>query len=130
MGAIAGDELFEWTEGFVWPWSITVQFSFAITAWCLALFVLDLAKAHLNTPTKLLAYGNESIMPFYLFHQPVIIVIAFYVVQWDTGILPKMLVVVVGSFVVTMAIYEMLIRRFKPLRVLVGMKATVRTGSR
>lgn len=129
MGAVAGDELFEWTEGFVWPWSIIVQFSFAITAWCLALFFLDLAKRHLNTPTRLLAYGNESIMPFYLFHQPVIIVIAFYVVQWDTGILPKMLVVVGVSFIVTMLIYEILIKRFKPLRVLVGMKATARTRS-
>ncbi|MDH3399190.1 MAG: acyltransferase family protein [Acidimicrobiia bacterium] len=129
MGAVAGDELFEWTEGFVMPWSIIVQFSFAITAWCLALFVLDLARTHLNTPNRLLAYGNESIMPFYLLHQPVIIVIAYYVVRWDTGILPKMFVVVIGSFVMTMAIYELLIRRVKPLRALLGIKPTLRASS-
>jgi hypothetical protein len=27
-------------------------------------------------------YGRETILPFYLLHQPVIISIAFFVVQW------------------------------------------------
>ena len=123
MGAVAGDELFEWAETFVMPWSIIVQLTFAMTAWGWALFVLDLARSRLNRPSRLLTRANEAIMPFYLLHQPVIIVIAFFVVEWSTGILPKMVTVIVGSFVVTIAIYEAL-RRLKPVRTLLGMKAT------
>jgi peptidoglycan/LPS O-acetylase OafA/YrhL len=122
MGAIAGDELFEWTETFTMPWSIIVMLTFALTAWGWALFVLDLARTHLNSPSRLLAYGNATIMPFYLLHQPVIIAIAYYVVQMDAGILAKMLIVVIGSLLITFALVELLIRPFKPVRTLFGMK--------
>ena len=61
-------------------------------------------------------------MPFYLLHQPVIIVLAFFVVQWQTGITLKLLVVVIGSFLVTLGLIELLIRPFKPIRMLFGMK--------
>lgn len=47
---------------------------------------------------------------------------AFYVVQWDAGIPVKLLTVVPGSFIVTLAIYELLVRRVIPLRALFGMK--------
>lgn len=122
MGAVAGDELFEWTAQFTWPWSVLVMFSFALTAWCLALFVLDLSRTRLDFPSRIVAYGNDIIMPFYLLHQPVIIVLAFYVVQWDTGLLPKMLVVVGGSLLITLGLIEALIRPFTPMRTLFGMK--------
>jgi peptidoglycan/LPS O-acetylase OafA/YrhL len=126
MGAVAGDELFEWAQTFVMPWSIVVQLTFAMTAWGWALFVLDLARTRLDRPSRLLTRANEAIMPFYLLHQPVIIVIAFYVVEWSTGILPKMVTVVVGSLVATIAIYDAL-RRLKPVRALLGMKANAQT---
>jgi hypothetical protein len=51
--------------------------------------------------------------------------IAFYAVQWETGILPKMLAVMLGSFVVTSGIYVLLVRRVTPLRDAFGMKAAV-----
>jgi hypothetical protein len=69
-----------------------------------------------------LRYGQNAILPFFLFHQPVIMVIAFYVVQWQIGILPKAIVVISTSFVVTVALYELLIRRIRLLRAMFGMK--------
>lgn len=122
MGAVAGDELFEWTETFTMPWSPIVMMTFAMTAWGLALFVLDLAKEHLDRSSRLLDYGNETIMPFYLLHQPVIIALAFYIVQWDVSMLLKILVVVFGSLLVTYGLIELLVRPFKPVRLLFGMK--------
>jgi glucan biosynthesis protein C len=62
------------------------------------------------------------IMPFFLFHQAVIIAIAYVVVQWDAGILPKLVVVVLGSFVVSLGLSELLVRRINPVRALFGMK--------
>ena len=60
--------------------------------------------------------------PFVVLRQPVIIAIAFYVVQWDAGIPVKLVTVVLSPFVVTLAIYELAIRRLSPLWTLFGMK--------
>jgi hypothetical protein len=57
----------------------------------------------------------------------VIIVIAFYVVQWDVGVLVKLPVVVVGSFLIALALYELLVKRIGALRVLLGMKPRVKS---
>jgi peptidoglycan/LPS O-acetylase OafA/YrhL len=61
-------------------------------------------------------------MPFYLLHQPVIIVIAYFVVQWNAGVAVKLLVIVFCSVLVTLGLVEMLVRPFKPVRRLFGMK--------
>jgi hypothetical protein len=58
----------------------------------------------------------------FLLHQPVIIVIAFYVVKWDTGIVVKLPVVLLGSLVVTLAFYELIIKRVGFLRSFFGIK--------
>jgi glucan biosynthesis protein C len=121
--AAFGDQFLEWwTQTFVVPWSIILVFSFVLMSWGWALDALYLAMTRLNFSNKWLVYGSDTIMPFYLLHQPVIVVIAFFVVQWDAGILPKLLVVVIGSFLITLGLVELLIRPFKPMRMLFGMK--------
>ncbi|MGD9148238.1 MAG: acyltransferase, partial [Anaerolineae bacterium] len=78
---------------------------------------------YLDFTNKWLRYGGETIMPFFVLHQPVIIVIAYFVVQWDTGITAKLLVVVLGSFVVTLGVVELVIKRVNVLRGLFGTKS-------
>jgi peptidoglycan/LPS O-acetylase OafA/YrhL len=85
---------------------------------------------YLNFTNKWLVFGNETIMPFYLLHQPMIIVIAYFVVQWDAGILLKLLVVVISSFMITLGLVELLIRPFKFMRKLFGMKPRRRKGDK
>ena len=94
-----------------------------INGWCWATFMLFIGMRYLDFSNRYLKYCQEAVLPFFVLHQPVIIVIAFYVVQWSAGIPLKMLVVVVGSFIATLAIYELIIRRVVPLQVLFGMKA-------
>jgi hypothetical protein len=129
LSAAFGDQAFEWAVTFVVPWSIILIFLFAISSWCWALCVLYLAMTYLNFSNKRLVYGNETIMPFYLFHQPVIIVIAFFVVQWDAGIPLKLLVIVFGSLLVTLGLVELVIKRISVLRGLFGMKTRRREMS-
>ena len=120
--AAFGDQFLEWwTETFVAPWSIILILAFTLMSWGWALNALYLAMAYLNFSNKWLVYGSDTIMPFYLLHQPVIVVIAYFVVQWDAGILPKLLVVVLGSLLVTLGLVE-IIKRIKVLRGLFGMK--------
>jgi peptidoglycan/LPS O-acetylase OafA/YrhL len=123
LTAVYGDIAFEWAQTFVVPWSIILIFSFTLTSWGWAVPVLSLAMARWNSSNRWLEYGNETIMPFYLLHQPVIIVISYFVVQWATGITVKFLVVTVSSFVITLGLVELLIRPFGPVRRIFGMKA-------
>ena len=66
-------------------------------------------------------------MTFFVFHQPVIIILAYYAVQWPISLEVKLLFVVTGSFLVTLGIYEFLIRRIAWLSRLFGMKVTPRS---
>jgi peptidoglycan/LPS O-acetylase OafA/YrhL len=119
---VYGDVALEWGVTFVVPWSIILIFAFTFMSWGWALFVLALAMQHLNFSNKLLVYANDTIMPFYLLHQPVIIVIAYFVVQWDVSILVKLLVIGITSLLIALGLIELLIKPFGPMRRLFGMK--------
>jgi peptidoglycan/LPS O-acetylase OafA/YrhL len=84
----------------------------------------------LDFSNKWLQYGQEMIMPFFLFHQPVIIIIAYYVVQWDTSLLVKLLVVVLSSFAVSLGPSRLFVRRISPMRILFGVKPGAGSGRR
>jgi len=116
------DVVLNWGASFVVPGSLMVNFAFTLMSWGWALDVLYLAMKYLNFSNKNLEYGNETIMPFYLLHQPVIIVISFFIVQWDAGILVKLLVIGTSSLLVTLGLVELLIKPFKTMRKLFGMK--------
>ena len=120
--AVYGDVVLEWGMTFVLPWSIFLIFAFTLMSWGWALFALYLAMKYLNFTNRLLVYSNETILPFYLLHQPVIIVIAYFVVQWEVNLWVKLLVILISSFLITLGLVELLIRPFKPMRRLFGMK--------
>jgi surface polysaccharide O-acyltransferase-like enzyme len=95
---------------------------FAVCGWCWAAFTLFIGVRFLNSSNRLLSYGQQAIVPFFVVHQPVIIVIAYFVVQLNAALVPKLLIVVIGSFVVSLALYQLVIRRVGVLRVGFGMK--------
>jgi surface polysaccharide O-acyltransferase-like enzyme len=103
--------------GFYLFWACAV-----VDAWCWCVTMLYVGMRFLDFSNQWTRYGQEAILPFYVLHQPVIFAIAFYVVQWEAGVTVKMLAVILGSFVVTAALYELLVRRVAPLRALFGMK--------
>ena len=122
----AAGEGMTWAEtpgipGFYLMWSL-----WSVNSWCWSIFMLYVGIRFLDFSNKWLQYCQEAVLPFFLFHQPVIIVIAFFVVQWNASILVKLLVVVLSSFVVTLGLYEFLVKRISPLRALFGMKPTKR----
>jgi peptidoglycan/LPS O-acetylase OafA/YrhL len=120
--AAHGDIVLEWGLTFVMPWSIYLIFAFTLMSWGWALFVLSLAMTGLNFTNRWLVYGTETIMPFYLLHQPVIIVVSYFVVQWDINLWLKLLIIGLGSLALALALIELLVRPFGPVRKLFGMK--------
>jgi len=105
------------TPGFYLAWFIV-----SLNAWCWVIVALYCGMHFLNLKNKLLDYGQEAMMSIYLFHHLMIVIVAFYVVQWKTGIVAKMLVVIFVSFATTMAIHELIIKRVEPLRAVLGLK--------
>jgi peptidoglycan/LPS O-acetylase OafA/YrhL len=102
---------------------LVVQWStIAVNGWSWSLVILSLGMRRLDFRNRWLEYGQTAIMPMFLLHQPVIIVIAYYVVQWETGVLVKLPVVLLGSMAVTLAIFELVIKRIGPLRSFFGVK--------
>jgi len=87
-----------------------------------ALLLEGLLARYLNFNNRFLGYANEAVLPFYILHQTVILIIGFFVLQWSMGIAPKYLIITTSSFMAIMAIYELLVRRINILRFLFGMR--------
>ncbi len=98
------------------------QLLLSIALWSITLAALYAAIGLLNFNNTVLQYLNQAILPFYILHEPIIIIIAFFVLAWDipTGI--KFIFVTAASLLVTLVIYELLICRIKPIRWVFGMK--------
>ncbi len=109
------------------PGALLYQLLLSIYAWAWIVFVLSCGIRWLNFNTKRLPEANEAVLPFYVLQQPAIIVIAFYVVQWNMAILPKWLIISTLALVLTLSVYELLIRRVNAMRWLFGMKPRQRT---
>ena len=95
----------------------------SVRALCWVIAFLGLARRLLNFSNRFVRYANEAVLPFYILHQFVILMVGYYgVIRLDLPILPKYLLVVILAFLGIMVPYELLIRRFNPLRVLFGMR--------
>ena len=94
----------------------------AANAWSWLLTFLGFASRHLNFSNRFLKYANEAVLPFYILHQTVIVVIGYFIRDWDWAVFPKYLFLVVTSFTTIMILYEFAVRRVNFLRYLFGMK--------
>lgn len=94
----------------------------SITAWSWMIFVIYFGMRFLNDSNKLIQYGNEAVLPFYVLHYVVIVAMAFFFLPWHVDLVAKFLTVSTLSLAVTLALYEGLIRRFNISRRLFGMK--------
>jgi glucan biosynthesis protein C len=116
----------QWVEdsrslGFYLGWGLV-----GVNGWCWTLFALWFGMRFLDFRNRWLDRGQELIVPFYVFHQPPIVVLAFFAVQWQVGLLVQLAVIVLGSLVVTLGLCELVARRVGPARALFGMKPSWR----
>jgi len=109
-----------------------IRFEFGTFYYCLKILLrslvcfswiftlLGFAENKLNYTNKFLKYGNEAVLPFYIIHQPVIVLIGYFVVQTQLSIGVKYGIIVFISLSIVMFCYEFLIKRFEVLRFLFG----------
>lgn len=94
----------------------------AFNAWCWVLALLGHSRRYLNFTSGILRYLAEAALPVYVLHQTIILMIGFHVIQWEASIMAKFLVVLLTSLLATLAVYELLVKRFRVTRFLCGMK--------
>lgn len=99
-------------------------FIYFLSAWCWLLAILGFGMRFLNHDGPLLQQTNEGVLPFYILHQAVLVVISYFVMAWEIHDLLKWAVVFTGSFIFIIAMYLFVIRPFDLFRFLFGMKTT------
>lgn len=95
---------------------------YAATAWLWVFALIGYGKRYLGRKSSALGYINRAVYPFYILHQTVIVVIAYYVVQTTDTIAMKYGFTVIASFFVTMAIYHLFVRPFPAIAFFFGAK--------
>jgi peptidoglycan/LPS O-acetylase OafA/YrhL len=112
-----GDLAGLWPNGLPYELRMVVR---GLGMWCWLIAILGYGHKYLNRDSKLLGYTRELVSPFYIWHQTVIVAIAFYVVQWQTGVIEKYLIIGLGSLIVTGLLCE-LVKLTNPTRFVFGL---------
>ena len=88
--------------------------------------VLGWAHHRLNRPLPWLRWANESVYPWYMLHQTLIIALAVALAPLALGPVTEPAVLVAGTVLGCWLITDGLVRRFNPLRALFGLKPRAR----
>jgi peptidoglycan/LPS O-acetylase OafA/YrhL len=88
-------------------------FGIAGASWMVAL--IGFTRRFLRAMPPACARFSRLLLPIYLLHQTVIVLVAYRVVQWPLGVLPKFLTVLALSFAITIALAELAVRTARRL---------------
>ncbi len=83
---------------------------FAALGWSWSLLILNVGMRLSRLQRPVSEHLGDAVLPLYVIHQPVILAVAFFVVQWPLGILPKWLVVFGVSLPITLGLVELALR--------------------
>lgn len=105
---------------------------YALCAWGWLLAILGFGLRYLNRPSPHLAALNEAVLPFYVMHQTVIVVLDYFILPLQIPAPLKFIVVGISAFTLVIALYQLVVKRVNVLRFLFGMKpqrpSPVRSG--
>ena len=90
--------------------------------WSTILAILGHGMRYLTASNRLLSYANEAVLPFYILHQPVILILGYFIIPLPLTILAKYLIIAPLAFGITLGLYEFGIRRVNPVRRVFGLK--------
>jgi peptidoglycan/LPS O-acetylase OafA/YrhL len=99
---------------------ILFQVLWSLGAWTWLLYILSLGIRFLRFGNAVIRYATAAVLPFYVFHQPVILAVGLLVAKWNLNVTVGGLCVSALSMALTLAIYEGIIRRTRLTRVAFG----------
>jgi peptidoglycan/LPS O-acetylase OafA/YrhL len=117
------------------PLAMVIRALFGAAGWCLVVAILGhLDRRRLSRSAQLVpapvssgsrrfyAYLAAAVLPVYVLHQPIVVAVAYFVVGWSAPIPVEYAVIVTLSLGLTLAAYELLVRRTRVTRFLFGMR--------
>lgn len=102
--------------------SILLALVKALNCWSWLLVIIAVGDRYLSVSNKWLKYGNQASMPFYVLHQPIIVMLGFLVADVSWSIPIKLIFLIVAAFLIIIVLYQFLIVKISILRILFGMK--------
>jgi peptidoglycan/LPS O-acetylase OafA/YrhL len=117
------------------PLAVVSRALFGAAGWCLVVAIPGLLDRPGRQPPQEAAQGQPgalrprvytylaaAVLPLYVLHQPIVVAVAYFVVGWSAPIAVAYVVLVTSSLVLTLAAYELLVRRTRVTRFLFGMR--------
>lgn len=92
-----------------------------LNAWSFILTILGFAYQYRHRNSAMLRYANEAVYPFYILHQTITVVLAYYLSPLQFPIMAKFIVVAIGTFAGCWILFEGIVKRFSVLRIVFGM---------
>ena len=90
--------------------------------WSTILAILGYGMRYWTASNGLLSNANEAVLPFYILHQPVILIVGYFIIPLPLTILAKYLIIAPLAFGITLGLYEFGVRRWNPVRRIFGLK--------
>jgi peptidoglycan/LPS O-acetylase OafA/YrhL len=112
------------------PLAVVSRMLFSVSGWCCLVALLGLLDRPRSGPSgapretsAVAAYLAAAALPFYVLHQPIVVAVAYLVVPGQAPIIVEYAVIVAISLTLTVAAYDILVRRTRITRFLFGMRA-------
>ncbi|WP_423148094.1 acyltransferase family protein [Rubrolithibacter danxiaensis] len=93
-----------------------------LNRWFWLITFFGYSMQYLNFGSRSLSYANKAVYPFYILHQTVIIMLAYYVVKFPGNMTYKFIAILSFTFIIIMALFEFVLKRTKITRMLFGIK--------
>jgi hypothetical protein len=90
--------------------------------WSVVLTLCGYAAHYLDRPSRALAYLNEAVLPIYVVHQPILLVLAYLLFPLSLPVGVEALALVAGTGAGSLLAYEAIARRTRAARFLFGLK--------
>lgn len=112
--------------------AVLMRALYGMTGWCFVVAILGLLDRRARRQPddgappgpgrRVYLYLAPGALPIYVLHQPIVVAAAYHVVSWQASIVVKYLALVAIALALTVAAYELLVRRSGPTRFLFGVR--------
>ncbi len=89
---------------------------------CWMLSVFGFGAVYLNRPSRALAYFSKAVYPVYIVHLPIQFTLCYFLLPLSLPAYGKLGVLLVGTYGLSLLLYEFFLRRLRWIRPLFGMK--------
>jgi peptidoglycan/LPS O-acetylase OafA/YrhL len=106
-------------------WYVTYYTLFSFSSWCWLIAFYGYGKKLLTKQNSVISYLSNIALPIYIIHLTVIIMIGFYVLQWEAHWVIKFIVISISSMFIIILLCE-LIKTNNVTRFIFGMRPKVK----